>query len=147
MTKPYKQPALATTRRKWSKRVKELAALHTDPFDGAGHWTPVNPMAVTIARVIRKGEEEGFKPAPKKTAKPAPKKKAKTQPKKTTKKRVAKQTKQPASPVLEVLFESPEGNTHWLPLVPENSELLLSGWKIVDADDKDLVAELYGEAM
>lgn len=138
---------IRTSARELKSRTQTMVKVFEadDPFRGLGDFE------LTRATVIRgitklagvKITRKYTEPKPK----PAAKKKAKAQPKKTTKKRVAKQLKQPATPAIEVLFQSPEGNKHWLPLVPENSELLLIGWTIIDADDMSAVNAMYGEAM
>lgn len=125
--KPYKQPALATTRRKWSKRVKELVQRYDkDPFDGLGDFNPANAderAALAVARLIC--AYEGMKPTPPKPAKKAAKKPAKKKP-------VAKQTKRNVQPAATVVVMSPSGHEHVLDVDPGLSDLLADGWVIVE---------------
>ncbi len=56
VTKLKRPPTLTTTRRKWSKRVKELAlAYDRDMFDGLGDFVPQTARErarVALARLI-----------------------------------------------------------------------------------------------
>jgi len=119
-------------RKRLKARVKEIAqhSPSNDPFGGLGDWDPSGAPKNAIARVI--AHLEGMKlsrPKPAatkpKTVKRAPKPKAPPRPKKG--KKVGK--------VNEVCIKSPyTGESQWLPMVAELSELLTEGWVIVDGD-------------